>query len=303
MPGRPIRALLVALLAVAWASGSVAQSPSPEPAPSPAPASSSAPAPWPTGDELRYELQQIGFVFRIDRDSGDWKGWAPRAGSEEAAALLLGGAGTIDATATFDFPLLEGDPDDTDSALTAYMEVAARLPLDPADVERARRFVVEDLLQDPPEILEPCYATDWERGALVATIDEETTTARLLLTSEDETADCVPLIPAEVAALLGDPSTERLSIGMGGDPIAFDPSEVTLEGALVTLVLTFRNDSTIEQTLTFEAPLESDTGLVAPGDVKLIVVRQLQPGEYAFHSETAPDDLRGTIGIEAPSAD
>ncbi len=297
MPRRPIRALLVALLAVAWASGSVAQSPSPEPAPS------SAPAPWPTGDELRYELQQIGFVFRVDRDSGDWNGWAPRAGSGEAAALLLGGAGTTDATATFDFPLLDGDPDETDSALTAYMEVVARLPLDPADVERARRFVVEDLLVDPPEILEPCYTTDWERGALVATIDEETTTARLRLTSEEEAVDCAPLIPAEVAAKLGDPSTERLTIGMGGDPIAFDPSEVTLEGALVTLVLTFRNDSTAEQTLTFESPLESDTGLVAPGDVKLIVVRQLQPGEYPFHSETAPDDFRGVIRIEEPSAD
>ena len=39
-----------------------------------------------------------------------------------------------------------------------------------------------------------------------------------------------------------------------------------LEGTLVTVILTFRNDSAAEQSLTFEAPLEADTGPVDPGE-------------------------------------
>ena len=104
-------------------------------------------------------------------------------------------------------------------------------------------------------------------------------------------------------AELGDPSTERLTVVLGGEPAAFDPSRLTVEGALVTLVLTFRNEADTEQTLTFEAPLESTTGSIAPGGIKLIVVRQLAPGEYAFYSETDPATLRGSITVEAPSVD
>jgi hypothetical protein len=300
--------LLLAALLAAAAAPAVAQSPAPT-------------APWPTGDELRRSLQDVGFVFRIERDSGDWIGWAPLASISEAPALRLDGAGTREAAATFDFQLLGSDQAgmDIDATLTAVMEVAARLPLDPTDVEQARRFVVEDLLTHPPELLEPCYASTWDRGVALATIDRETAAAELRLASSSEAVEtttgqsgladdeCAPLIPAEVAAELGDPRTERLTIAMTAaaatseEPAGFEPAEVTLEGALVTLVLTFRNDSAAEQTLTFQAPLAASTGPVAPGEVRLIVVRQLAPGTYPFFSETDPVALRGSVRIEAPS--
>jgi len=182
----------------------------------------------------------------------------------------------------------------------------------PGDIERARRFVVEDLLKLPPETLEPCYVTDWERGAVLVSIEAETSSARITLAEtapplaatlaeEADLADCAPLIPSEIAAELGDSVSERVTIAMVGDPAAFEPSDVTIEGALVTVVLTFRNDSDSEQTLTFADPLDSTTGPVAPGDIRLIVVRELQAGEYPFFSETDPDGLRGTIRIESPT--
>jgi hypothetical protein len=273
----------------------------------PSPTAQSTLRPWPTGDALRTELQDIGFTFRIAGDSGDWLGWAPRAAEAETPALGLDSAGTGEATATFEFDLLDGDPG---PALTGYMEVASRLPLRPGDVDQARRFILEDLLVDPPAILEPCYVSDWKRGALFVSVDLEANAARLQLAPSDaalempedvEVEDCAALLPSEVAdelAKLGEPSTERLSIGMSGDPAAFEPTDVALQGALVTLVLTFRNDTAAEQTLTFEQPLRSSTGPVAPGDLKLIVVRQLEPGEYPFYSESSAEGLRGVVRIE-----
>ena len=161
-----------ALLTGGASSPALAQSPAPETQP-PAPS-------WPSGDQLRSSLQQIDFAFRIDADSGDWLGWAPRATSAELPALGLSGAGTQDALTSFDFSLIEGD---TGPPLTAFMEVAARLPLDPVDVDQARRFVVDDLLEMPPETLEACYLSDWRVGAALVTVDTETTTARLQLAS------------------------------------------------------------------------------------------------------------------------
>lgn len=286
------------------ASGVVAQEPSPSAQPTP--------QPWPSGDSLRAELQVIGFTFRIAGDSGDWLGWAPRASDAEEPALGLDSAGTTEAAATFELELIDGDPG---PVLTGYMEVASRLPLQPSDVEGSRRFILEDLLVDAPALLEPCYVTDWDRGALFVSVDPEVNVASLQLAPsvsaldppEDvDPADCAALLPSEVAdelAKLGDPSTERLTIAMSGDPAVFEPADVLLEGALVTLVLTFRNDSSAEQTLTFEAPLASTTGPVAPGDVKLIVVRQLEPGEYAFYSESDAEGLRGVVRIEPPLPD
>jgi hypothetical protein len=259
--------------------------------------------PWPTGDALRRDLQDIGFIFRIDGPTGDWLGWPPLAVASDAPALDLDGAGTDAAVAGFDLALIGADPS---LALTAFFEVATRLPLDPTDVEGVRRFVVEDLLQTPPETLEGCYATDWDRGAALITVDSETTIARLMVaeTVDDldtaELLDCASLIPSEVAAALGDPSSERVSITLGGDPLAFDPPDVELEGALVTVVLTFRNESDVEQSLTFAEPLESSTGPVDAGATRLIVVRQLEPGTYPFVSDADPDVLRGSLEIEAP---
>jgi len=281
-------------------------SPSVDPAPT---VSNGPPAAWPTGDQMRRELQQIGFAFRVDRDTGDWSGWAPRASVVESAALRLDGAGRQPAAVTFGFALLGGDPlgGDIDAALTAMMEVAARLPLDPADVESARRFIVDDLLAEPPELLESCYVSDWDRGAALVAVDTESADARLYLGSEAgahgagvdiHPEACVPLVPAEVVALAEDPSTERLTVRIApGESAVFEPAEVTIEGALVTLVLTFRNDSTSEQALTFDQPLDATTGSVAPGGVKLIVVRQLPPGEYPFHGESEADAPRGLIRI------
>jgi len=311
--GTPV---LGAILAVLISAPALAVSPTPSPDPAAPPnddpvstMSNGQPTAWPTGDQMRRELQQIGFAFRVDRDTGDWSGWAPRASVVESAALRLDGAGSQPAAASFGFALLGGDPlgGDVDAALTALMEVAARLPLDPADIESARRFVVDDLLTEPTELLEPCYVSDWDRGAALVTVDAESGDARLYVSSEDGAQDvasdidleaCVPLVPAEVVALAEDPSTERLTVSMApGEPPAFDPAEVTIEGALVTLVLTFRNDSASEQTLTFEAPLEATTGPVAPGEVKLIVVRRLPPGEYPFYGEPDRDAPRGLIRI------
>ena len=122
------------------------QSPGPETVRSDAPLDGGVA--WPSGDELRRELQDIGFTFRIERDSGDWLGWAPRASIVEAPAVTLGGAGSEDARVRFGFELLQTDlfGADVDAALTALMEIAARLPLNAARADQMRRFVVDDLL-------------------------------------------------------------------------------------------------------------------------------------------------------------
>ncbi len=189
-------AVLLAISATMFACPVLAQSPEPVLAQSPGPvlAQSPEPAPpWPTGDELRRELQEIGFVFRIDGATGDWSAWAPPFQAADAPAMELAGAGTRPAAATFEMVLIDADPS---LALTAWMEVASRLPLALADVDRARRFIVEDLLEDPPETLEPCYTTDWARGAVLISVDTETTTARLSI-AEDVSA----LDPSSTAAI------------------------------------------------------------------------------------------------------
>jgi hypothetical protein len=272
------------------------------------------PGTWPSGDELRRDLQEIGFTFRFDAEEGDWMGWVPRASSGEPAALRLAGTGTDDAAVAFEVALLRGDPltasVDVGVTLTALFEVTARLPIGRADAERLRRFVLDDLLGEPPDLLEPCYVTDWPRGAVLVALAGEDPLARLGIASARESlrpeaeldlAACAPLVPSQVAAQLGDPSTVRLTITLRDDgTVGFDPAVVDVEGALVTLVLTFRNESAVPGSLTFEAPLTSTTGSVDPGEVRLIVVRQLPPGEYAFRSETDPERLRGVVRIRAP---
>lgn len=276
--------------------------------PSPLPAD-----PWPSGDELRRELQDIGFGFRIDREQGDWLGWAPRASIVEAPAITLGGAGAADATATFGFDLLQTDllGGDVDAALTALMEVAARLPLDGADVERTRQFIVTDLLTEAPETLEPCYLTERPMGVILVAVDAESglasidlarTVDALGLEADLEPETCAPIGPSTAGPALGVASLERLTISVStAEPAAFDPPEVTLEGGPVTLVLSFRNDSSSEQSLTFEAPLEANTGPVAPGELKLIVVRRLELGEYPFYSQSDPEGLTGIVRIVEPT--
>lgn len=316
------RAPLAAMLGLALTIPVSAQDPGPTPLPSPTPVATPTPPPsptptpappdhqrpWPSGDQLRRGLQEIGFAFLVDADSGDWLGWPPLSNATEDPALGLGGAGTLAATATFDFGLLDGD---RAAELTAFLEVAARLPLEAQDVEQMRRFVVDDLLEAPPELLESCYLADWDRGAALVSVDREAGSARLRLAEAaagvdlegEDSSECAPLIPEEVAAALGDPSSERLTIALSGDPADFEPNDVTLQGALVTVVLTFRNDSSVEQSLTFDEPLSSTTGTVAPGEIKLIVVRRLEPGTYPFSNGGDPDSVRGTLRIEAPTAD
>ena len=165
---RPISfAILIALLAVTLAIPASAQDQSPGPPTPDSPPDGSVV--WPSGDELRRELQDIGFTFRVEHDSGDWLGWAPRASIVEAPAVALGGAGSEDAAVRFGFELLQTDSlgADVDAALTALMEVAARLPLAPARADRMRRFVVADLLAKAPLALEPCYASIAEDGAVL----------------------------------------------------------------------------------------------------------------------------------------
>ena len=83
----------------------------------------------------------------------------------------------------------------------------------------------------------------------------------------------------------------------------FDPIETVVEGSLVTLVLTFRNETSDDQSLTFETVTRSGTDIVAPGEVKLIVVLRLPPGEYAIYSETDPEAIRGIIRIVEPATE
>jgi hypothetical protein len=291
-----------------------AQDAIPSTAASPSPAAVAAVAAngaWPSGDDLRRDLQEIGFAFRVDRDSGDWLGWAPRASVVEAAAIRLGGSGNAAATARVRFDLLQTDllGGDVEAALTALMEMASRLPLQPAGVERVRRFVVVDLLTEPPESLEPCYHEEGVGGAILVRVEAETGIATLdvapnlgAIASSDEldVADCAFIRPSTAGPVPGEPSSERVTVNMtAGEPPTFEPAELTVEGELVTLILTFANESMSEQSLTFDAPLEASTGPVAPGDRKLIVIRQLESGSYRFSSDTDPSGLVGTINIVA----
>ena len=70
----------------------------------------------------------------------------------------------------------------------------------------------------------------------------------------------------------------------------FDPIETVVEGSLVTLVLTFRNETSDDQSLTFETVTGSGTDIVAPG-------------EYAIYSETDPEAIRGIIRIVEPATE
>ena len=83
----------------------------------------------------------------------------------------------------------------------------------------------------------------------------------------------------------------------------FDPIETVVEGSLVTLVVTFRNETSDDQSLTFETVTGSSTDLVAPGEARLIVVLRLPAGEYAIYSETDPEAIRGVIRIVEPATD
>jgi hypothetical protein len=310
---RPISlAILVALLAVTLASPVSAQGESAEPpTPDVAPDDSVA---WPSGDALRRELQDIGFTFRLEGDSGDWLGWAPRASIVEAPAITLGGAGSEDAGVRLSLELLQADlfGGDVDAALTALMEVAARLPLNPARTDRMRRFVVDDLLVTAPLALEPCYASIAEDGAVVIAIDQETGATTIDLASSPSRLDidaeldldaCAPIAPSSDGPTAGEPTLERITIAVAGEPAMFDPVETVVEGSAVTLILTFRNETSDDQSLTFETVTGSGTDIVAPGEVKLIVVRRLPPGEYAIYSQTDPEAIRGTLRIVEPATE
>ena len=311
--GRPISfAILIALLTVMLAAPVSAQGQSPVP-PTPASPSDDGVA-WPSGDELRRQLQDIGFTFRVERDSGDWLGWAPRASIVEAPAVTLGGAGSEDAGVRFSFELLQTDlfGSDVDAALTALMEVAARLPLTPARVDRMRRFVVDDLLVTAPLALEACYASSAQDGTVLIAVDQETGGATVQLASSpshletDAELDldaCAPIAPSSDGQAPGEPTSERITIVAAGEPAMFDPIETVVEGSLVTLVLSFRNETSDDQSLTFETAAGSSTDLVAPGKAKLIVVRRLPPGEYAIYSETDPEAIRGLIRIVEPATE
>ncbi len=311
--GRPFSfIILVALLTVTLAFPVRGQEPSPAPATPDSPPGSSVA--WPSGDELRRELQDIGFTFRVERDRGDWLGWAPRASIVEAPAVTLGGAGSEDAGVRLRFELLQTDlfGTDVDAALTALMEIAARLPLSSAETDRLRRFVVDDLLVTAPLALEPCYAGIDEAGVALIVIDQDTGTATIELASSPSRLDieaefdveaCAPIAPSSAGPPPGDPTSERITIVAAGAPPMFDPIETVVQGSLVTLVLTFRNETPEDQSLTFETDIGSSTDVVPPGEVKLIVVPRLPPGEYAIFSETDPEAIRGVISIVEPAAE
>jgi hypothetical protein len=260
-------------------------------------------------------LQDIGFTFRVERERGDWLGWAPRASIVEAPAVTLGGAGGEDASVRLRFGLQQIDlfGSDVDAALTALLEIAARLPLAPDRTDQLRRFVVDDLLVTAPPDLGPCYADVAEDGAVVIALDEENSNAtidlasspgRLEVDAELDLDACAPIAPTESAGddpPAGDATSERITIAASGEPPMFDPVETVVEGSLVTLVLTFRNETTDDQSLTFETATGWSTELVSPGEVKLIVVPRLAVGDYAIFSETDAEGIRGLIRIVEPA--
>ena len=303
-------ALAAALAALPFTAAAQDASPDPTPTPTPTPVPERPAPSWLTGDELRRELQIIRFDFRVDGNSGDWLGWPPRAGSGEAPAFSLDGEGTLPAAATFELPLLG----DIGPALTALAEVSTRLPIEERDIAQARRFIIDDLLEASPALLESCYISDWDTGALLVDIDAETALAELRLApnaarlrsasdGSSDLAGCAPLIPAEVVAILGDPVSERVTLTITGLPAMLEPAEITATGPVVTLILTVANDTGTEQTITFDPPLDVTTGPVEPGGLKLIVIRELEPGVYPFSSDSAMGSIEGSVRIEPPTAD
>jgi hypothetical protein len=160
--------------------------------------------------------------------------------------------------------------------------------------------------------LEPCYASIADEGAVLIAIDQETGAATIELASSPSRLDidaefdldaCAPIAPSTDGPAPGEPRSERITIVAAGEPAMFDPIETVVEGSLVTLVLTFRNETSDEQSLTFETDTGSSTDIVAPGEVKLIVVLRLPPGEYAIYSETDPEAIRGIIRIVEPATE
>lgn len=323
-----IRARLTALggaallaSALALTAPVIAQSPEPPAAPPPSPDGSADPPPspatavaapedWPSGDALRRDLQDIGFAFRIDRDTGDWLGFAPRATPVEAPALALGSDGDAPAWARFTFETLEVDlfGGDVDAALTAFVEVASRTPLPGERVRTAFRFLADELLVEAPILQEPCYASADDRGAIVIRLDPETGSASVLLAATPEAhpdgediEDCARIALTDPDREPGTARSERLTIAIADDGL--DPSEVVLEGALVTLILTVRNDSATERSLAFAPPLEAATGPIPPGGSTLIVIRRLEPGDYPLADPAAPDDVAGVVRVVLPEAE
>lgn len=308
-----LAALVLILLSVS--APGAAQSPAPSGSSAPfgstAPSASTSPtaiAPWPSGDHLRRQLQDIGFAFRIDRDGGDWLGWAPRASAIEGPAVRLGSDGTAPAWARWTFQTLEADllGADVDSALTAFMEVATRTPLPGRVLRTTFRFLTEELLVEAPILLEGCYASATDDGVVVIRLDTETGEADVLLAASTEAYpdgedidDCGPISTVPEILDPGTSRSERLTITATRDG-TLEPADTTLEGALVTVVLTFRNDSAEERSLSFAPALEAEVGPVAPGASTLIVLRRLEPGEYPFSS--LPDaGSSGVIRVVLPA--
>ncbi len=266
---------------------------------------------WPTADALRRDLQAIGFSFRIDRSSGDWLGWAPRAGPLEGHAITLSSDTASPTWARLAFETLETDllGGDIDSALTAMREVAASTPLPAVAIDRAFRFIVDDLLVEVPVLQASCYATRTQGGDIVIRLDTETGAASVLLAdsasghpdaiSDDE---CGPIGPRtaerEAEASSSAARSERLTVtatGGGG----FEPAEATFDGPRVTLVLTFVNEDDVARSMTFDAPLEAATGSIEPGGSTLIIVSRLEVGDHAFGDAAG----EGIVRIVEPSAD
>lgn len=260
---------------------------------------------WPSGDELRRELQAIGFGFRVDRGSGDWLGSAPRATPIEAPAITLGADGSAPAWARATFQTLETDlfGSDADGALTGLLETASRTPLPQAEVHRAFRFVVDDLLVDVPVLQAECYATVLPEGVIVIRLDTETGAASVLLAESaaahsdgDAVAECSPISARVREQESGLSRDERVTIVATADGV-FEPAHVTLVGPLVTVVLTVRNDSAVERTLTFPPPLEATSGPLAPGASTLIVLRRIEVGEYRFGDPADGEMAEFTLAV------
>jgi hypothetical protein len=300
---------------VAWAAD-----PSPTPGPQPESTASASPTAWPTGDELRRGLQLIGFSFRVDRVAREWRGWAPTFALDRPPSVRLGVDGRGPAWAAFEIDLLavEARAVDVESTLTAFLEVLARVPLPGAEATRLFTFVGTDLLTLSPEQLEACAVARLPSGLAVIRVDQATGLASLLIAqaadARDAEADldgCVPLRPRTLGPAPGSLITERLTV-VATDPdtlepdagpaleTGFDPAEPTVEGSLVTVVLLFRNDASVEHTLTFDGAVSADSGPVGPGEERLLVLRRLEPGDYPFFSATEPDAMRGVLRIVPP---
>jgi hypothetical protein len=194
-----------------------------------------------------------------------------------------------------------------EAALTGFWEVVTRLPVPAPDASAIRAFISDQLLGRAPESLASCALRAFPGGILLVRLDQEQGTADLLLATdpgvrdpEAGTADCAPILAPD-APEPGEVVSVRLAVGTApGEAGAFEPAELEVEGGLVTIVLTFTNDSRVDQSLTFRAPLTADTGRVAPGATKLIVLRRLEPGEYAFYSISGPETMTGRLRVAAP---